>query len=97
MLCRIVLPERGVGSGRAPPENHAYASEKQSLKGARSRLDRGSRERGDRVERADREQYYAKPFGSGPGGRDKQPDPNSPFAKLAALKQQLEQGSKEPT
>ncbi len=61
------------------------------------RRDRPRRERGERVERADREQYYAKPFGSGPGGRDKQPDPNSPFAKLAALKQQLEQGSKEPT
>ena len=29
--------------------------------------------------------------------RDKQPDPNSPFAKLAALKQQLEQGAKEPS
>jgi ATP-dependent RNA helicase SUPV3L1/SUV3 len=48
------------------------------------------------VDRADREQYYAKPFGSS-GGRDKQPDPNSPFAKLAALKQQLEQGGKEPS
>ena len=27
--------------------------------------------------------------------RNKQPDPNSPFAKLAALKQQLEQNGKE--
>jgi hypothetical protein len=43
------------------------------------------------VERAEREQYYAKPHGSsGGGGRNKEPDPNSPFAKLAALKQQLE-------
>jgi hypothetical protein len=30
------------------------------------------------------------------GGRDKAPDPNSPFAKLAALKAQLEGNTKEP-
>ena len=59
------------------------------------RRDRPRRERGEGVDRAERERYYAKPFGSG-AGRDKQPDPNSPFAKLAALKQQLEQ-SKDPT
>jgi ATP-dependent RNA helicase SUPV3L1/SUV3 len=53
------------------------------------------RDRDDGVGRAEREQYFAKPHGS--DRRDKQPDPNSPFAKLAALKQQLEQGSKEPT
>ena len=61
------------------------------------RRERPRRERGDRVDRADREQYYAKPFGSSGGRGDKQPDPNSPFAKLAALKQQLEQGGKEPS
>ena len=58
------------------------------------RGDRPRREKGDRVERAEREQYYAKPFG-GSENRNKQPDPNSPFAKLAALKQQLEQNTKE--
>jgi ATP-dependent RNA helicase SUPV3L1/SUV3 len=52
------------------------------------------RDKGDRVERAEREQYYAKPHGSG-SDRNKAPDPNSPFAKLAALKQQLEQNSKD--
>jgi ATP-dependent RNA helicase SUPV3L1/SUV3 len=54
------------------------------------------RDKGDRVERAEREQYYAKPHGSNSGGsdRNKAPDPNSPFAKLAALKQQLEQNNK---
>jgi hypothetical protein len=46
------------------------------------------------VERAEREQYYAKPHGSGSSNRDKAPDPNSPFAKLAALKQQLEGDNK---
>ncbi len=59
------------------------------------RGDRPRRDRGDRVEKAERDQYYAKPHGSGSERRDKQPDPNSPFAKLAALKQQLEQSSKE--
>ena len=52
------------------------------------------RDKGDRVERAEREQYYAKPYG-GSENRNKQADPNSPFAKLAALKQQLEQSTKE--
>ncbi|HTQ83179.1 MAG TPA: helicase-related protein, partial [Pseudolabrys sp.] len=54
------------------------------------------RDKGDQVERAEREQYYAKPHGQR-ADRNKQPDPNSPFAKLAALKQQLEQNTKEPT
>jgi ATP-dependent RNA helicase SUPV3L1/SUV3 len=66
--------------------------------GRNERQDRGRRrDRGDSVDRAEREQYYAKPFGNRSGGRDKQPDPNSPFAKLAALKQQLEQSSKDPS
>ena len=59
------------------------------------RGDRPRRDKGDRVERAEREQYYAKPHGSNADRRDKAPDPNSPFAKLAALKQQLEQNNKE--
>ena len=58
------------------------------------RGDRPRRDKGDRVERAEREQYYAKPFG-GSENRNRQPDPNSPFAKLAALKQRLEQNTKE--
>jgi ATP-dependent RNA helicase SUPV3L1/SUV3 len=61
------------------------------------RRERPRRDRGEHVDRAEREQYYARPFGGSSDRRDKQPDPNSPFAKLAALKQQLEQGSKEPT
>jgi ATP-dependent RNA helicase SUPV3L1/SUV3 len=54
------------------------------------------RDKGDQVERAEREQYYAKPAGQR-ADRNKQADPNSPFAKLAALKQQLEQGAKDGT
>ena len=42
------------------------------------------------VDIAERERYYAKP-GMRPS---KEPDPNSPFAKLAALKQQLEDNAK---
>jgi ATP-dependent RNA helicase SUPV3L1/SUV3 len=62
------------------------------------RGDRPRRRRDDDgPDRAEREQYYAKPYGSGGGSRDKQPDPNSPFAKLAALKQQLERNGKEPS
>jgi ATP-dependent RNA helicase SUPV3L1/SUV3 len=61
-----------------------------------SRRDRPRRERGETVDRAERDRYYAKPFGNS-GARDKQPDPNSPFAKLAALKQQLEQSGKDPS
>ena len=59
------------------------------------RRDRPPRRERDRVERAEREQYYAKPFGGRQNRQNKEPDPNSPFAKLAALKQQLEQ-NKEP-
>ena len=70
--------------------------ERQGARGERQ--DRGRRrDRGELVDRAEREQYYAKPFGNRSGGRDKQPDPNSPFAKLAALKQQLEQSGKDPS
>ncbi len=62
------------------------------------RRDRPRRSRrDDGPDRAEREQYYAKPYGTGGGARNKEPDPNSPFAKLAALKQQLEQNGKEPS
>jgi ATP-dependent RNA helicase SUPV3L1/SUV3 len=64
--------------------------------GGPPRGDRPRREKGPQVDRAERDQYYAKPHGSGGGSdRNKVADPNSPFAKLAALKQQLEQGNKE--
>jgi ATP-dependent RNA helicase SUPV3L1/SUV3 len=49
---------------------------------------RGDRERGDK-ERRDYREYAPR------RERDKQPDPDSPFAKLAALKAQLEANAKE--
>jgi ATP-dependent RNA helicase SUPV3L1/SUV3 len=56
----------------------------------------GRKDRGAPVDRAERDRYYAKPQGGNPRDRrDKEPDPNSPFAKLAALKQQLEANAKE--
>ncbi len=64
------------------------------------RPSRGGRsDRGDRPDRdPDLRAKYIK--GRGDGGdrrdRDKAPDPNSPFAKLAALKAQLEGNGKEP-
>jgi len=54
------------------------------------------RDKGNQADRAEREQYYARPGGQR-SDRNKQADPNSPFAKLAALKQQLEQNAKEPS
>jgi ATP-dependent RNA helicase SUPV3L1/SUV3 len=55
------------------------------------RGDRPERPRGDRPDRDPelRAKYIKGREGRG-GGRDAQPDPNSPFAKLAALKAQLE-------
>ena len=72
-----------------------------------NRPDRGDRpERHGRPERAGRgddrpdrdpelRAKYLKGRGEGRDRRDKAPDPNSPFAKLAALKEQLEANAKE--
>ena len=61
------------------------------------------RERADRPPRGDRPDRdptlrakYIKGRGEGRDRRDREPDPNSPFAKLAALKEQLEANTKEP-
>src|SRR5262245_31628873 len=63
-----------------------------------ARTDRPDRAaRGDRPDRdPDLRAKYIKGRGEGRDRRDRQPDPNSPFAKLAALKEQLEASSKEP-
>ncbi|MBV8791216.1 MAG: helicase, partial [Pseudolabrys sp.] len=78
---------------RADRHDRAQRRERQDRRDDRN--DRGGerkfsgkrRERGSDVDRADRERYFAHQ-----GGRAdrKEADPNSPFAKLAALKQQLE-------
>ena len=92
-------PER---SDRPNHRDRQQRTDKQANRGERrdgpsgDRPDRGPRRdrgphrgRDEGPGRAEREQYYARPQGS--DRRNKEPDPNSPFAKLAALKQQLEQ------
>jgi ATP-dependent RNA helicase SUPV3L1/SUV3 len=61
------------------------------------RSDRSSRQpRGDRPERdPDLRAKYMKGRPEGKERRDREPDPNSPFAKLAALKEQLEANAKD--
>ncbi|HEY6022688.1 MAG TPA: helicase-related protein, partial [Pseudolabrys sp.] len=106
-------PADAASAGRGPRRRHEQGDrqerkghqQRQDRRERQQRMEREGgrierqrhRDRGERVERGEREQYYAKPFGNRSGSRDKQPDPNSPFAKLAALKQQLEQSSKEPS
>ena len=65
--------------------------------------DRGQRGGGrppPRGDRPDRDPTlrakYIKGRAEGRDRRDREPDPNSPFAKLAALKEQLEANAKEP-
>jgi ATP-dependent RNA helicase SUPV3L1/SUV3 len=57
---------------------------------------RGRRDKGRRRDREDREEVAAYLKQSArKERRDREPDPNSPFAKLAALKEQLEANAKE--
>jgi ATP-dependent RNA helicase SUPV3L1/SUV3 len=77
-----------------PPQQHAESGAAKSAEGPR----RGSRTRGER--RQERNQA-PKPAAGAQGRREfkerreRAPDPNSPFAKLAALKAQLEAETKE--
>ncbi|HET7849509.1 MAG TPA: helicase-related protein [Pseudolabrys sp.] len=94
-------PERPDRQARHERHDHQQRRDRQHTQADRKseqnredRPRRGRRDRGEQVERAERERYYAKPHGS-QDRRDKAPDPNSPFAKLAALKQQLEANAKE--
>ncbi|MGZ3326018.1 MAG: helicase-related protein [Xanthobacteraceae bacterium] len=79
-------PERGARIDRAGGSDH----------------DRGQRGGGrpPRGDRPDRDPTlrakYIKGRGESRDRRDREPDPNSPFAKLAALKEQLEANTKEP-
>jgi ATP-dependent RNA helicase SUPV3L1/SUV3 len=97
------LPERGERADRVvrqPRTNRADRADRdrvpRSERDERSpRRDRPERQlRGDRPERdPELRAKYIK--GREDGHRDREPDPNSPFAKLAALKEQLE-ANKEP-
>jgi len=97
---RSERPERQGQNRQDRRERHErqQRTERQDFRSQRNERDSGPRRprrgRDEGPDRAAREQYYARPHGG--DRRNKEPDPNSPFAKLAALKQQLEQ-NKEPS
>ena len=87
----------------APPNGEAASGERPKEKRHRrhrrrqkpdQRFDRRERER-DRPDRLDRPERSSRPPRYDRSEREKAPDPNSPFAKLAALKAQLEADAKE--
>jgi ATP-dependent RNA helicase SUPV3L1/SUV3 len=101
---RHARPDRSDQPERQPRPDR---SPRQGRSEERDRAPRGERPpRGERAERAARgdrpdrdpalRAKYIKGRGDGRDRRDREPDPNSPFAKLAALKEQLEANAKEP-
>jgi ATP-dependent RNA helicase SUPV3L1/SUV3 len=77
-------------SGRPPRHHRQHGGERRQ-----DRSDRNDRnDRGERSQR-ERERPQARPARFERREREKAPDPNSPFAKLAALKAQLEADAKE--
>jgi ATP-dependent RNA helicase SUPV3L1/SUV3 len=97
-------PAAGEGAEAAPPARHERKPRHHQRRGPpeRDRAERGERpprsQRPPREDRPDRDpELRAKYFkgGRSDARRDKAPDPNSPFAKLAALKEQLEANTKE--
>ncbi len=99
---RTDQPERTEGAGRPPQAARGERPDRSQRGGGSDRPPRGERGRdrgGDRPDRdPDLRAKYIKGRNESRGdrrdNRDKAPDPNSPFAKLAALKEQLE--GKEP-
>ena len=87
-------PERPRRSERP---HHAAGAERADRPGRGERDDRGGRPpRPQRFDRPQRPEGGGKPFKEAPAPRrEREPDPNSPFAKLAALKAQLEADAKE--
>jgi len=77
-------------SGR-PPRHRRHGGEHRQDNRQESRQDRGERPQRER----ERERPQARPARFERREREKAPDPNSPFAKLAALKAQLEAEAKE--
>jgi ATP-dependent RNA helicase SUPV3L1/SUV3 len=94
---------------RPDREDRTERSDRPDRSERRDRSERGDRgdrpersgrpDRGARGDRPDRDPElrakYLKGRGESRDRRDKPPDPNSPFAKLAALKEQLEANAKE--
>ena len=82
-------PDRRRGDSRLEGPDRAGRPQAGERAGRPSHADRPER---DPVLRA----KYIKGRLDGSARREQEPDPNSPFAKLATLKEQLEAGSKEP-
>jgi ATP-dependent RNA helicase SUPV3L1/SUV3 len=96
---RNARPDRDAGPER---EQRSPRPQRADRQGRPDRQERGDRPRGDRSDRAprgdrpDRDPTLRAKYIKGRGDhRDREPDPNSPFAKLAALKAQLEAGTKD--
>jgi ATP-dependent RNA helicase SUPV3L1/SUV3 len=86
-------PASEAGEG---PRRHRHRRPPRQDGEQREQQHRGPRpQRGERPPRPAREQRRSFQARAPAERRDKQPDPNSPFAKLAALKEQLEAASKE--
>jgi ATP-dependent RNA helicase SUPV3L1/SUV3 len=85
-------PDRSPRHGRSEDLDRASRGERQPRGERPERAARGDRPDRDPALRA----KYIKGRGDGRDRRDREPDPNSPFAKLAALKEQLEANTKEP-
>jgi ATP-dependent RNA helicase SUPV3L1/SUV3 len=103
-LDRAARPERQ-RSGDRPERRSPRPKRAEHAQGGGDRAARGDRApRGDRAGRAprgdrpDRDPALRAKYikGRGEAADRREPDPNSPFAKLAALKQQLEASNKEP-
>jgi ATP-dependent RNA helicase SUPV3L1/SUV3 len=85
-------PDRSPRHGRSEDRDRAPRGERPPRGERAERAARGDRPDRDPALRA----KYIKGRGDGRERRDREPDPNSPFAKLAALKEQLEANAKEP-
>jgi ATP-dependent RNA helicase SUPV3L1/SUV3 len=94
---RAERPERSERTDRSNRRDRSDRADRAELGNRAER--QGRPERGSRGDRPDRDPElrakYFKGRGEGRDRRDQAPDPNSPFAKLAALKEQLEANAKE--
>jgi ATP-dependent RNA helicase SUPV3L1/SUV3 len=86
-------PNRPRPEGDRRPDNRASRSRLEGFGRSDNRPDRPRPDRPDRPDKHDRPRPERQPFADRPRPeerRERAPDPNSPFAKLAALKAQLE-------
>ncbi len=81
----------GAEQGRPPGQNHGRDDRQ---RGPRPQGENFRGNRGDRQNRDQQRGDRAFATTERPAGRDRQPDPNSPFAKLLALKAELESKAK---